>query len=66
MDYSLPGSSVPGILQARILESGAILQGILLSQGLNLGFLHYRQILYHLRHQGSPLATSSTLEMRSA
>ena len=25
--------------------------------GLNLGPLHYRQILYHLRHQGSPLYT---------
>ena len=24
MDYSLPGSSVPGILQARVLEWGAI------------------------------------------
>ena len=24
------------------------------NQGLNLGLLHYRQILYHLSHQGSP------------
>ena len=30
------------------------LQGIFLSQGLNLGLLHHKQILYHLSHQGSP------------
>ena len=24
------------------------------TQGLNPGLLHYRQILYHLSHQGSP------------
>ena len=37
MDHSLPGSSVHGILQARILESGchALLQGIFLAQGSN-------------------------------
>ena len=29
-------------------------QGIFLTQELNLGFLHCRQILYHLSHQGSP------------
>ena len=29
-------------------------QGIFLSQGSNLGLLHYRKILYHLSHQGSP------------
>ena len=28
--------------------------GIFLTQGLNLGLLHYRQICYHLSHQGSP------------
>ena len=31
-----------------------LLQGILLTQGLNPGLLHCRQILYHLSHQGSP------------
>ena len=31
----------------------AFLQGIFLTQGLNLDLLHYRQILYHLSHQGS-------------
>ena len=30
------------------------LQGIFSTQGLNLGVLHCRQILYHLRHQVSP------------
>ena len=33
-----------------------LLQGIFLTQGLNLGLLHCRQILYHLSHQGSPNA----------
>ena len=49
MDCSLPGSSLHGIFQARILEWVAIflLQGIFLTQGLNLGLLYYRQILYH-------------------
>ena len=53
MDCSLPGSSVHGILQARILEWVAIpfLQGILPTQGLNLGLLYCRWILYHLSHQ---------------
>ena len=30
----------------------AFLYGIFLTQGLNPGLLHCRQILYHLRHQG--------------
>ena len=32
----------------------SLLQGIFLTQGLNLGLLHCRQILYHLSHQWSP------------
>ena len=32
----------------------SLLQGIFLSQGPNLGLLNCRQILYCLRHQGSP------------
>ena len=32
----------------------SLLQGIFLTQGLNLGLLHRRQIFYHLNHQGSP------------
>ena len=31
-----------------------LLQSIFLTQRSNLGLLHCRQILYHLRHQGSP------------
>ena len=30
------------------------LQGIFPTQGLNLGLLHCRQILYHVSHRGSP------------
>ena len=33
----------------------SLLQGIFLTQGSNLGFLHCKQILYCLNHQGSPL-----------
>ena len=31
----------------------SLLQGIFLTQGLNTGLLRWRQILYHLSHQGS-------------
>ena len=31
------------------------LLGIVPTQGSNLGLLHWRQILYHLSHQGSPI-----------
>ena len=34
--------------------SHALLQGIFLTQGLNLGLLHCKQILYHLGHEGRP------------
>ena len=91
MDCNPPGSSVHGILQARILErvampssrgssrprfpalqadslpseppgkpkntgvgSLSLLQGIFLTQELNRGLLHCRQILYQLSYQGSP------------
>jgi len=62
MDCSPPGSSVHGILQARILEwvptpwekgSHSFLQGIFPTQGSNLCLLHCRQILYCLSYQGS-------------
>ena len=32
----------------------SLFQGIFLTQGLNLGLLHFQQILYHLSYQGSP------------
>ena len=47
LDCSPPGTSVHGILQARILEWVAIYssRGIFSIQGLNLGLPHCRQIL---------------------
>ena len=58
MDCSPPGSSVHGILQARILEWVAIpfSRGIFLSQGLNPGLPYCGQILYLMSHLGSPTA----------
>ena len=49
-----PGSSVHGILQARTLEWVAISfsRGIFLTQELNPGLLHCRQILYQLSYVG--------------
>ena len=59
MDCSPPGSSVHGILQARILEWVAVpfsipSPGDLPNHQSNPGLPHCRQILYHLSHQGSP------------
>ena len=54
---SLLGSSVPGILQASVLEWIAIR----FSRGLNLGLLHCRWILYHLSHQESPFQLAPLL-----
>ena len=51
MDWDLPGSSVHGILQARILEWVAISFSRRSSwprDRTHLGLLHCRQILYHL------------------
>ena len=36
------------------MSSHTLLQGIFPTQGLNPSLLHCRQILYYLRHQGSP------------
>ena len=63
MDCSLPGSSVHGILQARILKwvtipfskGSSLLQGIFPTQGSNPGLPHCSQILHHLSHPGSML-----------
>ena len=57
IDYRLLGSSVHGILQARILTSVGchfLLQRIFPTQGWNPGLLNCKPILYHLSHQGSP------------
>ena len=54
--WSPPGSSVHGILQARILHWVAIpfSRGFFPPQGSNPLLLYCRQTLYHLNHQGSP------------
>ena len=51
-DCILPGSSVHGILKARIRGWVAIpfSRGIFLIQGSNPDLPHFRQILYHLSH----------------
>ena len=54
MDYSLQGSSVHGIFQARVLEWVAIsFSKGFPTQGLNPGLPHCRQTLYCMNHQGS-------------
>ena len=64
MDCGLPGSSIYGTLQARILEWVAIsFSEIFPTQGLTLGLLHCRQTLYHLSHQGSPTRWLKTTEI---
>ena len=42
----------------------SLLQGIFLTQGWNPGLLHYRQILYCLRHQGSPYVPLKTHQLK--
>ena len=60
MDCSSPGSSVHGILQARILQWVAMpsfkgsSQPRDRAQGSSPGLWHRRQILYHLSYQESP------------
>ena len=43
--------------------SHALLQGIFLAQGSNLGLPNGRQILYHLSHQRSPHIKRETIEI---
>ena len=54
MDCSLPGPSVHGVLQARILEWVAMpfFRGSSQPRDKNPGLLHCRQILYHLSLPG--------------
>ena len=56
MDRSPPGSSIHGILQARITEWVAIpfIQGISPTQESNPGLPYCRQVFSELSHQGSP------------
>ena len=53
MDCSLPGYSVHGIFQARVVEWVAISfsRGSSQPRGSNLGLPHCRQTLYRLSHQ---------------
>ena len=48
MYYSLPGSFVHGLFQARILGASChlLVQGIFPTQGSNSGLLHCRWVLY--------------------
>ena len=64
MDYSPSDSSVYGILQSKNTGRGCqpLLQGIFLTQGLNPGLPHCRQIPYHLSHQGSHSAVRGLWE----
>ena len=45
------------------MDCHSLLQGIFLTQGLNLGRLHCRQIIYHLSHKESLLNSNVSLEM---
>ena len=64
MDYSLPGSSVHGIFQARILESVAISfsKEIFPTQGSSPGLLRCRQTLYLLSHWVKSILIISRVE----
>ena len=55
---SLP-SEPPGRLKNTRVGSLSLLQGISVTQELNRGLLHIRQILYQLNYQGSLLVTIS-------
>ena len=46
--WDFPGNSTG-------VDCPSFLQGIFPNQGLNPGLPHYRQILYCLSHQGSPV-----------
>ena len=66
VNCSPPGSSVHGISQPRVLEWVAIskIQGILLTQELNLCFLHGRWFVYHLIHWGSIYRPAQDLALK--
>ena len=55
---ALQADSLSAEPQGKPKNTGAgslfLLHGILPTQGLNPALLHYRQILYHLSHKGSP------------
>ena len=55
MDHSLPGCLCPWDFPGKNtgVDSHSLLQGIFPTQGLNLGLLNCRQILYHLSQHGT-------------
>ena len=61
MDCSPPGSSIHGILQASVLEWGAMpsSRGVSLTQGCNLCLLRCRWILYHWASKEALLMVTS-------
>ena len=56
MDCSPPGSSVHSPGKNTGVGRHALLQKIFPTQGLNLGLLHCKQILYHLSCRGVPIS----------
>ena len=60
MDYSLPGSAIQGIFQARILEWVAFPSpGDLPDPDIEPSLPHCRQTLYHLSHQAGAIDFST-------
>ena len=53
MDFSLPDFSSHSTGENTAVGSRSLFQEIFSTQGLNLGLLHCRQVLYHLNCQGS-------------
>ena len=58
---TLQADSLPAEPQGKPKNTGmdnlSLLQGIFPTQESYRGFLHYRQILYHLSYEGSPIHT---------
>ena len=48
------------------MAKSALLQGIFMTQGSNLGLLHWRQILYQLSHQGRPTVCGTGLNPKTS
>ena len=66
MDCSPPGSSVYGISSKNTgVGHHFLLQEIYLTQELNQGLLHCRQIIYQLSYQGSPCARKAGVKNQS-
>ena len=45
------------------VDSLSLLQGIFSTQGSNPGLLHFRQIIYHLKHKGSPKSNYTPIKI---